>query len=631
MLKNRPRIAFHVFAAVSVLGLWLLTRPNSGLRHDAVLYLAQAMKWSRPAQFDQDLFFAFGSQDRYSIYGLIFGPIFQLAEPWLVQPLVLGLCHAAFLAAVWRLLPSQLSLRLRWLSMAALALLRPLYGGLNIVGYCEPFLTARSVAEPLALWAIVCLHQQGRIWTAWLLIVAALAIHPLMSAPAALCLWLLSCTRDRRWLVLLPLGVGAVAVLAALGIPPFDAFFKQYPDDWWKLVTTNDQVLVKNWRSEDWAAVTMDFVTLGGGWALYRSRERSLVPAVLISAGVLLTLTVLGSQFQRNILITQLQLWRGLWMVRALAVALTPCLLLTLARKGPAGPATACSLACVLSMTNLHWDTAWIGMIWPALHLWIWRTRQSVSPFVLRMSVAASTAGLLIVGVYEYFRQRSFPVDDVTFLDASAVGIALVVSPLLALAFLVWLWRAHWRRQPEVVRSTLKYGGPGVAILLLLTGCLLWDRRPPLTRYLESHLHSPHPFEEFVPARTAVYWDNSLAAAWFLLKRPSYFSPAQGAGVLFNQATARAWDERHKPFGPIALRRNSCETFTVFLRKLPDGTPPCAALLEHEVEAVCRKAPDLQFLVSAELYTRKPLAVWEVPQGREPFKTEYLYACSSFR
>jgi hypothetical protein len=193
------------------------------------------------------------------------------------------------------------------------------------------------------------------------------------------------------------------------------------------------------------------------------------------------------------------------------------------------------------------------------------------------------------------------------------------------------LWREHWRIAAVFSRSLFAYGVPVSAIVVLLTGTLLWDRRPPMVRYLESHLHQPHPFEAFVPPGASVYWDNSLAAAWFLLKRPSYFSPAQGAGVLFSEATANAWEQRLDAFHPIAQRRTSCEMFTILLNGVPDGTPPCLSLPEYEVEAVCRRAPDLQFVVSADSYSRKPLATWEVPEGREPFKTEYLYACSSFR
>lgn len=631
MTVSRIRWAFHASATITVIGLWLLTQPYSGLRHDAILYLAQALKWSRPEQFNQDLFFAFGSQDRYSIYALIFGPIFERAEVGIVQPIVFGLCHAAFLAAVWRLLPSQLSLRQKWLCLAALTLLRPSYGGLSIFSYCEPFLTARTLAEPLALWSLVLLHQQGRVWTSWLLMLLAALMHPLMAIPVAACLWLMCCARDRRWLILLPLAAGAIATLTLLGKPPFDALLKQYPDDWWKLVAHNDQVLVKNWRASDWAAISVSFAVLVGSRHLYRPEQKGLISALLLGVGILLAVVILGSQLYRNVLITQLQLWRGLWVVRALSVALTPALLLAVARRGRAGPATACSLACIICMANLHWESAWAASLWPAMHLWIWRRDLDVSRFILRLSVAASTVAILAIGICDYVRQEAMPAEDANFLDFSPVGIALIVFALPALACLVWLWRGYWRKSTSSMRTTLAWAAPASGLALLVVGASLWDRRPALERYMESHLHSPHPFEAFVPVGTSVYWDNSHAAAWFVLKRPSYFSAAQGAGVLFNEKTARAWDQRHQAFRDIGRRRVACEVFTLLLSRLPDSSLPCSSLPEHEVRDVCRQASDLEFVVSSELYSRKPLAAWAVPGDQSPFKTKYLYACSAFR
>lgn len=631
MTTSRARLAFHIYAAATVAGLWMLTQPYSGLRHDAILYLAQAMRWSRPEQFSQDLFFAFGSQDRYSIYSLILGPILAHAELWIVQPVIIWLCRAAFLAAIWWLLPAQLSLRQRWLCMAALVLIRPLYGGLSIFCYNESFLTARTLAEPLALWSIVCFHRQGRIWTAWLLMLLATLMHPLMSVAALVWLWLLCCARDRRWLILLPLGLGAVVALALAGKPPFDGLLRQYPDDWWKIAGASFQVFLKNWGSNDWAAITVDFAILIGAWHLYRPPHRILVPTLVIGTVALVILAVLGSHLYRNVLITQLQLWRGLWLVRAVSVALTPALLIAIARRGPAGLATACSLACVISMANLHWEQTWVGMLWPALHLWIWRTRRHVSATMLRASTATSMISLLAIGVADYIHVRGLPTGDTIFLNFSSLGIALVVSPLLALACLAWLWRAHWRVQAPALRSAMAYGLPASTVALVLTGALLWDRRPPITRYLESHLHSPHPFEAFVPTNAAVYWDNGLDAAWFILKRESYFSPAQGAGLLFNETTAHAWTKRNEAFRDTGKRRASCELFTMLLGKLQDGEPPCYSLPEYEAEAICRKATTLQFLVATNLYSRKPLAVWDVPGDQGVFKTQYLYACSSFR
>ena len=628
MLKHRRRAAFHALAALTVMGLWMLTQPYCGLRHDAVLYLAQTVRTFRPAQFGHDLFFAYGSQDSFSVYSLIFGPVFARAEVWPVQPIVVALSHAAFLAAVWRLLPRRLSLRERWLSMAAIALLRPAYGGLSIFGICEPFLTARTLAEPLALWALV-LARRDQVWRAWLLLLLAAALHPLMALPAAASLWLLCCMRDRRWLLMLLLLLLPAALLVIRHVPPFDGLLREYPADWWRIVAkANEQVLVRNWLPSDWASICVDVLTLlGARQLLYR--DKRFVVVVLAACLFLLALAVLGSQLYRNELLTQLQLWRSLWLVRTLAVALTPPLLLAIARKGPAGPATAGSVACVIGMANLHWPATWLALVWPLLHLWVWQTRQPVGLRVLRLSLATSALALLIIGGADYIGLRMTPAEDANYLDFSAAGIALAVLPLPALAALTWLWRA--RRRPGRVGPAWAAGMAALAFAAAITGAAQWDRRTPLSRYMESHLHSTHPFEALVPSDAQVYWDSNLGAAWFLLKRSSYFAPSQGAGLLFNERTAQVWQSRSNAFQPIVQRRTSCEFFTIMLGKLPVGSPPCLSLPEDEVQAVCRAIPELAFVVAPQRYGVPPLATWEIPQDPDHKQTQYLYACSSFR
>ncbi len=71
----RPEV--HAAASVSrtqgVLGFllvclaWLLVRPYQGVRHDAILYLDQALHLLHPDIFARDLFFSHGSQDRFTL------------------------------------------------------------------------------------------------------------------------------------------------------------------------------------------------------------------------------------------------------------------------------------------------------------------------------------------------------------------------------------------------------------------------------------------------------------------------------------------------------------------------------------------------------------------------------------
>lgn len=627
------RLAAHLLAACMVAGLWLLTQPYVGLRHDAILYLAQALKVSRPTQFEPDLFFASGSQDSLSIYSLIFGGIFKYLDVWPTQPIIIVSAHAAFLAALWRLLPARLTPRERWLGMAALALLRPAYGGLSIFCFAEPFLTARTLAEPLALWALVAgiNSQHAR---AWLLVLVAAALHPLMALPAALTLWLLAIAHDRRWLSLLLLAL-PLAGLVWCKVAPFDALLKTYPDWWWRDINdVNEQVLVGQWVASDWASIATDMLVLAGAqWLLYRPkaspRAKALLGALLAACLGLVALAVLGTEILHNELLTQLQLWRGLWLVRALAVALTPAVLIALWRDGPLGPATAASVAVVLGLANLHWPTTWPSLGWPLLHLCLWRRKQPVSATFLRLSLLTSAIALLAVGGADLFDILALPADNANSLNYSVLGMALVTMALPILALLAWAMDASGRG-PTAGRHCPELTALA-ALCLLMAGAFEWDRRTPFMHFLESHLHSRHPFEALIPEQAQVYWDESLAATWFVAKRPSYFARAQGAGLLFNEGTAIEFARRRKIFQPLMDRRGTCQTLNIILGKLPADSADCDSLDEKEVTKICTAAPDLAYIVSSTRFSTPAIATWRVPNDPGAHATLNLYGCASFR
>jgi hypothetical protein len=57
-----------VTAALSLSAIWLLTHRYHGIHHDALFYAVQALAHAAPARFEHDLFFAFGSQDDYTLF-----------------------------------------------------------------------------------------------------------------------------------------------------------------------------------------------------------------------------------------------------------------------------------------------------------------------------------------------------------------------------------------------------------------------------------------------------------------------------------------------------------------------------------------------------------------------------------
>src|SRR5262249_37722572 len=72
-----------------------------GVRHDAILYTGQVLARLMPDRVGNDLFFVYGSQDKYSLFSALMAPLFERFGIGLSEMVVLGLCNAMFVAACW--------------------------------------------------------------------------------------------------------------------------------------------------------------------------------------------------------------------------------------------------------------------------------------------------------------------------------------------------------------------------------------------------------------------------------------------------------------------------------------------------------------------------------------------------
>src|ERR1700686_2514761 len=81
-LMNRPWSLFFALLAVNAVAL-----PYRGVIHDSQLYAVQVMNRVENGAYGDDLFFRYGSQDKYSLFSLAAAPLVR----------VLGLQNAFFL------------------------------------------------------------------------------------------------------------------------------------------------------------------------------------------------------------------------------------------------------------------------------------------------------------------------------------------------------------------------------------------------------------------------------------------------------------------------------------------------------------------------------------------------------
>ena len=610
--------------AALVLALTLFTQPYFGVRHDGVLYLGQVLARLHPDVFARDLFFASGSQDGLSVYSRVFAPLYQLLPATAINMAAVLLAQLACLSALYRLLAPVQSRLLAWSGLLAVALLQHSYGWTGTLGFSEMFLTGRTVAEPLTLWALVALLAGRAAWTWGLLFLAAL-FHPLMALPGMVIAWLWLCRTDRRWWFAAGVLIPALA-LAGFGVAPWSALLNRYPLAWWHLVReVNELTVLQNWTEADGLSALADLAVLFGLWRLMPTALARLSGCALVATVLLLTLAALGGDLLHDELLTQLQLWRVLWIVHALALAGTPALLHALWRRPEVGPMTAASAALVLTATGLRWDVGIVPLlIWGGAHVWIWHRKISLSRQVRALSVGASFASTLLIGLMLFLHLIEVPRDEVASLNFNAANLALICLPLPVLAI------ASWLLSKELSSSGLRLALSLAAAAVVIAACLQWDHRSALARQFEAGVQKEHPFNAWIPPRAQVYWHDQLAAPWALLKRASYYAKGQGAGLLFNQGTALVYGPRWEAFRAIREGRTTCESTRDLLGVHP-GDAPCWQLQESEVLRLCRSEHEMDFVIAPQAYSKPPLAVWRVPDAVDDPKAYYLYACSAFR
>lgn len=611
------------------LAIWALARPSQGIRHDAILYMAQTMSRVWPEVFSHDVFFAFGSQDNFSVYSWLMARV--LSAGWMVQaePLLLWLSHAGLLAGTWMLLSRSAMPRLLAAGgLVAVAGLSHLYGGRHLIAFGEEFLTARTVAEPLVLLALAW-QVQGRSlgWVLAMLLLAG-AFHPLIALPGVLVVWVMLCLQRRTWLwglAVLPLLLG----LGAAGVAPLDRVLTRYDEAWWSAVRSfNRMVLISSWREVDGLIVSFDVLVVAVASRILAAqgdeRLARLLRASVIVAVLCLVVSVLFGDVLRNVLVLSIQLWRSLWILHLLALAVLPWLVWRAWRLGERGRFLALSL--VLAGTSLNWEQGWVFLPWLLLAAWLNRSRVVISPALMRILQGFTALVTVFVACWSLWLSLKMAQVGGRYTDLGVWNMAMQAPALALLVGMGLLWLMS---SAQAVRR-----GAGFALLALLclTGAAGWDQRDAWDRHVDGSMYETHPFQRFIAPQQQVYWDHEVQGAWFMLRRASYFSVNQGGGVLFNRQTAMEFMRRSEIFSMLETQRTTCALFVSLNgSEAGDAAENCYPTREI-VEQICQTEPALDFMVFGRDLGTGKVAEWSPPpELNAPHKTYRLYACSSFR
>jgi len=319
-----------------IVAAFLLARPYAGIVHDNILYVGQALARLNPDIYRGDVYFQWGSQDRYTFFSPIYSALILhlgLGPANLTLVLVsLGLFLAASFALVRVLVPPGL----RGLAMVFIACSNGLYGGLSSLRMAEAFVTPRPLVQAATLFAVLLLVSGRRNWSLAVLAASAL-LHPLFAFAGMLYWWLYHVIQDRRWWWLLALGViPTVAGLA--GLAPFTQLFQNFDSMWLDAIfRENPMLFVAKWKHVDWGLVVFDLVILLMGTYLAEGVAQRAMRAAIVTAFAALGITAIGVDLLQNVLLTNVQIWRALWIVHWMALAALPFVAARLWSEGATG------------------------------------------------------------------------------------------------------------------------------------------------------------------------------------------------------------------------------------------------------------------------------------------------------
>ena len=534
-------------AAVLVAALFVLCHPYIGLRGDAALYVTHALAELDTGGLRQDLMVVDDGQMRFSLFPLLLRPLVATLGAAQAAMLVAAIGSAAWLAALgwlaWRLAPGRTALAM----MAMVAVLPLSYGDNNIFYFAETSATPRTPAEAAVMAALAALLA-GRYVMAAVVLAFAAALHPIMAVAgfgvAALVLvWRLPVP----WRIAAASAAVAAALLAValalLGVAPFDRLIVCPDREWLYLLRLRSPHLFPTlWTSLSFPPLLAQTATiLVAAHRVDGPRRHILIGALVVGLLGFAADMLLGDRLHL-LLFIQTQLWRTTWLVGVLGGCGLALCTGILWRDGARSRIVLALLGLVWFFQPTPGMTAAIAGLAVALEFGKFDSRLSLSDghAVVALWIAAilsmTWAVAPIVG-YVHFLHGLQAGEAASTLDP--LRNRLQSLPLCAVVA-AWFVAPAAAAESAVVALAM----PFVCIALLAAGAVEWDQRTVAQAYLEQPEAPAGLVALAAGQRQEVLWVGSQAEAWFALQRPQYFSPQQGASIVFSRPLAREWARR---------------------------------------------------------------------------------------
>jgi len=519
-------------AALLLLGAcWLVAHPHMGLWHDARLYAVDALARLNPGVFDRDLFLMNGSQGQFTVFPHIYAKLIGLAGLERAT-LILALAgKLLWLAALFLLARAMMPRPTLWLLGIVLVMGYPaFYDSHKLFSYGESFATPRIFAEAFTLLALAAWLRAYRL-AALMLAVIAGVLHPLIALPGGALLTLMYFRSARTGfdtLAAFAIVAMGLASLFALGL--YGRLFEVFDPDWFDVVVLrNPYVFLDQWNAVAFGRILFLCVVLGLMARESASRLQPLARAMLVATIALLAVSWVGGSVWKNVLLTQLQLWRVLWLAQILALLMLADLLPRLWKAGyPDRVLAACLAAAFLLDTWAAGAAALGGLLLRTLLLradgridtqrGVWRALPWAIVLPCLFAHFASAP-------YWFAAKGSYPgVAAWGTLLGDRVGLIVILGML-------YLARGKWGGRMPSLQI-------GVAAVLFLAAIFLWaeagEHKTPGWQPVYQQLQKDIPPGSVVAAAMS----GGVEVTWFELGRASYASQTQAVGALFDRNTA---------------------------------------------------------------------------------------------
>lgn len=605
-----------------IVALWACARPFRGIRHDAILYAAQAAKRLSPAVFNSDLFFRYGSQDSYSIFSWVFSRLYGAFGFTPIQIATLAIAQVTLCFGLGRLLRDLGMARWQWPALLMLASFPHIYGGLGVLAFAEPFVTARTICEPVVVWALVALVERR-----WFFAASsgafALAWHPIIAMPVLIIGWVYLTLGDRRW-AWLTLMLPVALALAFADVGPFGRLVQRYDPEWWESVKAyNGLTMVTTWGLGDQQVMAFDFLLLYLATTVVSPDCRRLLIASLLSGAALIVLTVIGGDFGHVTLILQAQQWRVMWWLHLCTLMMFPLVLIALWHRGAMWRVGGMLGLVALIAIGANWSAGWVfvGLIPTALL--VARLKLPVSAGLINLVIGVLIAAALAITYVQF--QIDITAISVSHLSIAAVGWYRVLFAVSLVPFGIGL----------LLLNVYKRGSLGVLAaavgLLFVNAGIGYNQSSAWVTFLDAPMDRPPaiPFRALIPEGESVYWEDDVKPVWFGLRRPSYYSAYQAGGLLFNRNTALEYRRRAKTMAPMLLQREICKLMNGLQEKAStaDDCAPTLPIL-HDVCAAAMPL-GLHFMVARWRVSQGLVSQWRfAPENPDDAQDFYLYDCN---